>query len=153
VFGVARLVLSSETPALHGGELVVPRRLGRLSGRSLAGRLCPNAVLEDGRRIDDVAGGRFVVVNAADASPEQHAEVERRGGVLVSARPGTLLHRWLRRGHATAAIVRPDATVLRAGRNLSALCADLPHFTAHRRHVTAEVPQPRRAGIRIGGLP
>jgi len=133
--GVSRLVLSSETPALRGGELVVRPRLRR----SLAGRLCPNAVLEDGRRFDDVAGARFAVVTTAAASAEQSDGVAQRGGVLVPAPPGTELHRWLRRGHATAAIVRPDGTVLRAGRDLSALCAALPHFTPHHRHGTAPV--------------
>jgi 3-(3-hydroxy-phenyl)propionate hydroxylase len=135
--GVSRLVLSSETPALHDCELVVRPRLRRC----LAGRLCPNAVLEDGRRFDDVAGGRFAVVTTADAAPEHRAEVEERGGVLVPAAPGTPLHRWLRRAHATAAIVRPDGTVLRAGRNLSELRAALPNFT------------PRSGRIRTGGLP
>ena len=128
--GLSRIVLSSETPALHTGDLVERPRLRR----SLAGRLCPNAVLEDGRRFDDVASGRFAIVTTAAASPDQRAEVARRGAVLVPARPGTGLHRWLRRGRATAAIVRPDGTVLRAGRDLSALCADLPHFTPDRRH-------------------
>ena len=123
--GVSRLVLSSETPPLPRGELVIRPRLRR----SPAGRLCPNAVLDDGRRFDDVAGGRFAVVTTADASADQRTEVARRGGVLVPARPGTPLHRWLRRGQATSAIVRPDGTVLRAGRNLSELCAALPHFT------------------------
>jgi 3-(3-hydroxy-phenyl)propionate hydroxylase len=123
--GVARLVLSSETSPLRRGELVIRPRLRR----SPAGRLCPNAMLDDGRRFDDVAGGRFAVVTTTDVAPDQRAEVARRGGVLVPARPGTSLHRWLRRGRATAAIVRPDGTVLRAGRNLSALCAALPAST------------------------
>jgi 3-(3-hydroxy-phenyl)propionate hydroxylase len=135
--GVARLVLSSETPALHGGELVIRPRLGR----SLAGRLCPNVLLDDGRRFDDVAGGRFAVVTTTGASPDQRSEVARRGAVLVPARPGTPLHRWLRRGHATSAIVRPDGTVLRAGRDLSALCAGLPPFTPHRTPVTSGLGQ------------
>ena len=166
--GVSRLVLSSETPALHGSERVVRPRLRR----SLAGRLCPNAVLEDGRRFDDVAAGRFAVVTTAAASPDQRAEVARRGGLLVPARPGTDLQRWLRRGHATAAVVRPDGTVLRAGRNLAALCAALPQFTPNHRHGIADVAQasahpvsgervpaaaaeelPRRDRIRIGGTP
>ncbi len=140
--------------------------------RSLAGRLCPNAVLEDGRRFDEVAAGRFAVVTTAAASPDQRAEVARRGGLLVPARPGTDLQRWLRRGHATAAVVRPDGTVLRAGRNLAALCAALPQFTPNHRHGIADVAQasahpvsgervpaaaaeelPRRGRIRIGGTP
>jgi 3-(3-hydroxy-phenyl)propionate hydroxylase len=141
--GVSQLVLSSETPPLRRGELVIRPRLRR----SPAGRLCPNAVLDDGRRFDDVAAGRFAVVTTTDASPDQRSEVTLRGGVLVPARPGTPLHRWLRRGHATSAIVRPDGTVLRAGRDLSALCAGLPPFTPDHRHVTGD------HGSIVTGLP
>jgi 3-(3-hydroxy-phenyl)propionate hydroxylase len=122
--GVSAHILNSETPALHRCELVVRPRLGR----SLAGRLCPNAVLDDGRRFDDVAAGRFALVTSTDPSPEQRTAVQHRGGVLVLARSGTELGRWLREGGATAATVRPDGTVLRAGRDLSVLCADFPEF-------------------------
>jgi len=34
----------------------------------------------------------------------------------------------LRRGHATAAIIRPDRTVMGAGRDLWKLCAAMPGF-------------------------
>jgi 3-(3-hydroxy-phenyl)propionate hydroxylase len=47
--------------------------------------------------------------------------------ILDSRSPA--LHRWLRRGRATAAIVRPDGTVLLAGHHLSVLRAALPAFT------------------------
>ena len=120
--GVSRLVLSSETPALRDCELVVRPRLRR----SLAGRLCPNAVLEDGRRFDEVAGGRFAVVTSTALAATQRDGIERRGGHVITAQAGDQLHHWLRRGRARAAIVRPDGTVLRAGRNLPALCAALP---------------------------
>ena len=139
--GVSRLVLSSETPPLRHGELVTRPRLGRSIGRSQAGRLCPNAVLDDGRRFDDVVGGRFAVVTTTAPSPDQRAEVARRGAVLVWVHPGTRLHLWLRRGRATSAVVRPDGTVLRAGRDLSALCAGLPPFTPHHRLVTSGAGQ------------
>jgi 3-(3-hydroxy-phenyl)propionate hydroxylase len=52
--------------------------------------------------------------------------------VLLTAAPGTGLHRWLRAGRADAAIVRPDGAVLRAGRDLAGLCAALPAFGAAR---------------------
>jgi hypothetical protein len=42
--------------------------------------------------------------------------------VLV-ALPGSVLETWLRRGRTTAAIVRPDRTVMRAGHDVAALCA------------------------------
>jgi 3-(3-hydroxy-phenyl)propionate hydroxylase len=100
----------------------------RLS-RTLAGRQCPNAPLDDGRRFDDVTAGRFSLVTATDPTLAQRADVERRGCVVVPARPGTELGRWLHRGHARAAIVRPDGAVLLAGDELSVLCAGLPAFT------------------------
>ena len=54
--------------------------------------------------------------------------IEHRNAVLHYAEPGTALAEWLRRGRARAAIVRPDFTVLRAGEDLSELCASLPSF-------------------------
>lgn len=117
----SRLVLNSETPPLHRSALVLRPRL-RLT-RDLAGRLCPNAPLGDGRRFDDLAAGRFALVTTAPQAQDLRAELERRGGVLIVAAPGTHLHRWLRRGHATAALTRPDGTVLRATRDPSTLRA------------------------------
>jgi 3-(3-hydroxy-phenyl)propionate hydroxylase len=125
--GLREQVLDSQTPALHRSDLVVRRRLRP----SLAGKLCPNLVLPDGRRFDDVVAGRFAVVTSADPPAAQRGLVERRGGVLLVASPGTGLHRWLRNGHAHAAIVRPDRTVLRSGRDLAGLCAALPSFQAN----------------------
>jgi 3-(3-hydroxy-phenyl)propionate hydroxylase len=116
--GLKRQVLSSATPALHRSALVSRGRL--------AGTLCPNALLPDGRRYDEVAADRFAVVTAAEPAPARRTDIGSRGAVLLVAAPGTELHRWLRRGKARAAVVRPDGTVLRAGRDLAALCAALP---------------------------
>jgi 3-(3-hydroxy-phenyl)propionate hydroxylase len=117
-------ILNSETPPLKRTELVAGRRVGR----TLAGRLCPNVLLDDGRRFDHVAGGRFALVTTVEPSPAQQADLRRRGVVLISARPGSELHAWLRRGRATAAAVRPDGTVLRAGRHLHAVCDALADY-------------------------
>ncbi|MGH3737550.1 MAG: bifunctional 3-(3-hydroxy-phenyl)propionate/3-hydroxycinnamic acid hydroxylase, partial [Micromonosporaceae bacterium] len=106
--GLRERILSSETPALHRSDLVVRPRLRR----GLAGTLCPNAVLDDGRRYDQVAAGRFAVVTAVAPTAPERARIARRGAVLLLARSGTELHCWLRRGHAYAALVRPDGTVL-----------------------------------------
>jgi 3-(3-hydroxy-phenyl)propionate hydroxylase len=123
--GVSAFILRSETPALHRSDLIVrPRRPG-----GLAGTLCPNAILDDGRRFDDVTEGRFAVVTTETASPTQRAEIERRGQALITARPGTPLHRWLRNGRATTAVVRPDGVVLRAGRDFAVCvsCSGTPN--------------------------
>lgn len=116
--GLSARVLDSETPALRRSGLVRRPRFGR----SLAGRLCVNAVVHDGRRLDEVAAGRLAVVTAAVPSAADRAAVERRGAVLVVAPPDGELRRWLRAGRVTTAVVRPDGTVLSAGQDVSRLC-------------------------------
>jgi len=139
--GVARFILDSETPALRRSSLVVRPRLRPAQ----AGRLCPNAPLDGGRRFDDAAAGRFALVTAREPTPAEHAAIERRGAVCIVAHAGTDLHRWLRRGRVHAAVVRPDGTVLRTGHDLTELWAALPDAA----------PKPRRSptsndGIRPG---
>ncbi|MGI6872035.1 bifunctional 3-(3-hydroxy-phenyl)propionate/3-hydroxycinnamic acid hydroxylase [Amycolatopsis sp. 3B14] len=124
--GLRKRVLDTETPALRRSALVARPPLWH----PLAGRLCPNAPVDGDRRLDDVTAGRFTVISTAEPSPAQRADIEQRGAVLVVARPGTPLHRWLRRGFALAAVVRPDATVHSAGRDLAALCAAIPPYRA-----------------------
>jgi 3-(3-hydroxy-phenyl)propionate hydroxylase len=119
-----RQILDSETPALHRSDLVARPRLRR----TLAGRLCPNAVLDSSRRFDEVAGGRFAVIASIDPSAAQRAVISGRGAVLITARPHSELHHWLRKGRAHGAIVRPDGTVLSASRDVSGLCDLLPRF-------------------------
>jgi 3-(3-hydroxy-phenyl)propionate hydroxylase len=117
-------ILSSQTPALHRSELVLRKRLRP----GLAGSLCPNADLGDGRRLDDAAAGRFAVITtSARPSDALRAVVQRTGGIVLTVERDTELHRWLRGRRASAAVLRPDGTVLHAGRDLAAVCAVLPH--------------------------
>jgi 3-(3-hydroxy-phenyl)propionate hydroxylase len=120
--GVKRHILNAETPPLPRSDLVQRSRMRAL----LAGRLCPNTLLEDGRRLDDVVAGRFALVTLAEPDATHRTDVERRGAAVITAQPGTPLHQWLRRGHAQAAVVRPDGTVLRAGSDLAQLCGAMP---------------------------
>ncbi|MFJ3204055.1 bifunctional 3-(3-hydroxy-phenyl)propionate/3-hydroxycinnamic acid hydroxylase [Streptomyces sp. NPDC086989] len=120
--GLSNRILDSRTPALHRSALVDRGLLGL----GLAGRLCPNAPLPDGRRLDDPAAGRYALVTSAAVTPALRSEVHDRGGVLVTAPPGTALHRWLRRGHTAAALVRPDGTVQRTAPDPKTLCGLLP---------------------------
>ena len=115
--------------------------------RSLAGRLCPNALARRTAAASTTWPRAVRPGHTTMPSPAQQAEIERRGAVVVPAHPGSQLHRWLRRGHARAAVVRPDGTVLRAGRDLSALCAALPAFAADPGHVTSI---PRGSGVDAG---
>ena len=119
--GLRAKVLDSETPALRRSSLVERARRG-----ALAGRLCPNALLADGRRLDTTVGNRFAVVSAVPLTPSQREVLDGRGAVVVDAPAGTDLHDWLRTGRCTAALVRPDRTVMRAGRDLDSICAGAP---------------------------
>ena len=122
--GVREKIVDSATPALHSSALV-HRSRGR---RQLAGQLCPNPVVVDGKRFDEVVGARFAVVTSAPLTPSQQDEMARRGTAVVTAHPGTELALWLQAGRARAAVVRPDRTVMCAGRDLAEVCSAVPVF-------------------------
>jgi 3-(3-hydroxy-phenyl)propionate hydroxylase len=107
--GMRDKIVDSTTPALHRSDMV----LRPLRPRQLAGTLCPNPLLASGSRLDSTLGPGFALVT--DATPELAA--------------------WLHGGGATAAIVRPDGTVMRAGNDLDALSATLPRI----RQVSKEI--------------
>ena len=123
--GLRDKIVDSATPALRRSALVhrSPRQ------RKLAGKLCPNPVLADGRRLDEHLGTGFALISAVPVNAEQRARLQQRGATLHIAGAGTDLADWLRRGHAAAAVIRPDRTVMRAGRQVNELCDALPSFT------------------------
>ncbi|MET1058018.1 MAG: bifunctional 3-(3-hydroxy-phenyl)propionate/3-hydroxycinnamic acid hydroxylase [Nocardioides sp.] len=122
--GLRDRLFDSETPRLHTSALVEAR--GR--SKSLNGRLCPNALLADGTRYDDATRGGFVLVTSVPLSPQQRAALTERGAGVVEAKPGSGLQSWLASGKATAALVRPDHTVMRSGCNLASLVDSTPRF-------------------------
>ena len=122
--GIREKIVDSTTPALRSSELVL-RRPGR---RQLAGRLCPNPVLPDGRRLDAVVCDSFALIEDTALTPSHHAEASRRGAVVVTAHPGTDLAAWLHAGRARAAVVRPDRTVMCAGRDVAGVASKIPPF-------------------------
>ena len=124
--GLRDRIVDGETPPLTRSALVE----GRRRRKSLTGRLCPNALLADGTRYDDVTGGGFVLVTGVPLSPQQRALLAGRGTEVLEVQPGAPLHRWLADGKAAAALVRPDFTVLRAGRDVAELCEAAPKFLA-----------------------
>jgi 2-polyprenyl-6-methoxyphenol hydroxylase-like FAD-dependent oxidoreductase len=117
--GLRDKVVDSTTPALHSSALVSKSR----RPRRLAGTLCPNPLLPDGQRLDDVLGAGFALITTGGLGPADEASLRRRGIAVLVAQPDSALETWLRRGRATAAIVRPDRTVMRTGRDTAALCA------------------------------
>lgn len=126
------------TPRLRESALVHRSR----TPWHLAGTLCPNPVLTDGRRLDALLGNGFALVTTTRPLAFQCAALAEQGIVVHVAAPGGELERWLRRGHATAAVIRPDRTVMSAGRDGWSLCAAIPGFTlsarTHSTHPTIQ---------------
>ncbi|MDR3654843.1 MAG: bifunctional 3-(3-hydroxy-phenyl)propionate/3-hydroxycinnamic acid hydroxylase [Mycobacterium sp.] len=122
--GLAARVLDSRTPPLSSSALV--RRSTGL--KQLAGSLCPNAATATGERLDNIIGTGFAIITSVPPTAQQRNLIEQRSAVVHYAGPGTELAEWLNRSRAQAAIVRPDFTVMRAGRDLSQLCESLPTF-------------------------
>lgn len=122
--GIKEKIVDSTTPALHASALVQKSP----GWRGLAGRLCPNATLADGERFDEVVGGRFAVVTCAQLNSSQHDELTRRGAAVVTPQSGAELALWLRAGRARAAVVRPDRTVMCAGRDVDEIVRRVPVF-------------------------
>ena len=116
--GLRDKVVDSRTPALHPSALVSKSR-GR---HQLAGTLCPNPPLRDGQRLDSLLGGGFALITTEPVDAADAALLGLRGVVVLVADNGSELEKWLRRGRAAAAIVRPDRTVMCAGRDIPALC-------------------------------
>jgi len=111
--GMREKVLDSATPRLHPSPLVVRRRWRR----GLAGVLCPNALVDDDQRFDDVAAGRFALVSTlqlTDAEKDRAADLDV---VVLDLQSGQPLHVWLARHHTRTALVRPDGTVMMAARD------------------------------------
>ncbi|OJZ74622.1 3-(3-hydroxyphenyl)propionate hydroxylase [Mycobacterium paraffinicum] len=117
--GLREKVVDSRTPALHPSALVCTSR----RRRGLGGTLCPNAPFGQGRRLDDVLGTGFALISTARPSAADEAALLQRDVTVLVAEPGSALRAWLRGGRVIAALVRPDRTVARAGRDLPALCA------------------------------
>jgi 3-(3-hydroxy-phenyl)propionate hydroxylase len=122
--GLRTRVEHSTTPALRRSSLIIKSRCPR----ELAGSLCPNPVLGGGIRLDGILGGGFALITTRPLDPEQSEQLCRRGAKVITAEPGTELAQWLRSGRATAAIIRPDRTVLQTSRRLAPLCAAVPRF-------------------------
>jgi 3-(3-hydroxy-phenyl)propionate hydroxylase len=134
--GLHARLLDGQTPPLRRSELVDRGGLRK----SLNGRMCPNAVVAGDIRYDDATGGGFVLVTSAPLSPQQQTLLAGRGTEVLEAAPASPLHTWLTDGNATAALVRPDFTVLRAGRDVPALCEAAPKFLVARRTLPALPP-------------
>ena len=111
-------------PGLRSSGLVIKSR----TPGGLAGTLCPNPVLQDGLRFDEVVGNRFALITSSPLSDAQRNELSSRGAAVVLAVPGSDLDGWLRKGRASAAIVRPDRAVMQAGRSVEAICRAMPVF-------------------------
>jgi 3-(3-hydroxy-phenyl)propionate hydroxylase len=139
---VRRQVTDSTTPPLSvtiGGE--------RSRRDRLAGHLCPNPLIGS-RRLDDVLGTGWGLVTTKPPAPSAAPDLAARDCLVVRAAPTSDLATWLDTGRATAALVRPDRTVLASGHDVPALCALLTTLVAPR---TLEASSPPRAASRGHG--
>ncbi|GLP78200.1 3-(3-hydroxyphenyl)propionate hydroxylase [Mycobacterium antarcticum] len=123
--GLSAKLLDSETPPLCRTALV---DRSRATPWGLAGRLCPNPAVSVDTRLDAELGDGFAIVTSTVPSPAERALIARRGAVLHVTAPEAELAQWLRGGRATAALLRPDRTVMLAGRRVGTLCDALPEF-------------------------
>jgi 3-(3-hydroxy-phenyl)propionate hydroxylase len=128
--GLSAKVLDSRTPALRASAFIHKSH----TPRQLAGTLCPNPLVDGRARLDATLGDGFALVTTIAPTPVEHVLAEQRGATVYLAAPGSELAQWLGRGRAAAAIVRPDRTVMCAGRTLDKLCDLLPQA---RRSMTA----------------
>ncbi|OBK27637.1 3-(3-hydroxyphenyl)propionate hydroxylase [Mycobacterium asiaticum] len=116
--GLRNRILDSTTPSLCRSVLVEKSR----SHRGLAGTLCPNPLLLRGDRLDDVAGAGFALITRGALSATDEAMLRAREVVTVVAEADGELDMWLRRSEVAAALIRPDRTVMRADRDVTAVC-------------------------------
>ncbi|WP_319435950.1 bifunctional 3-(3-hydroxy-phenyl)propionate/3-hydroxycinnamic acid hydroxylase [Mycobacterium sp. RTGN5] len=134
--GLRERVIDSRTPPLHRSALV---HRARLPGR-LGGTLCPNAIDSTGRRLDDLLGNSFAIVTTRTPSAADVQAAERCGAAVHVAPPDSQLGDWLCGGRAGAAIIRPDRTVLRVGRDAGKLARLLSRYLV-------AVDENQRAGV------
>lgn len=108
--GIRKRVMDSETKPLTANRWV-----RRRVGDRLAGTLCPNA-RADGSRIDDLTRNGPTLVAVRPVARELASLTEETGGTVVEVGSEHELGRWLGEAGCTAALVRPDWTVLAAAR-------------------------------------
>lgn len=117
--GLRRKIVDSTTPGLRRSALVQKSR----PVRQLAGMLSPNPLLSNGRRLDDVVGNRFALITRIPLEAATESRLRGRNVEIILAEAGGQLDEWLRQGRATAALLRPDRTVMRAGRDVTLVAA------------------------------
>jgi 3-(3-hydroxy-phenyl)propionate hydroxylase len=145
--GVSTKVLDGETPALRRSALVHRS----YAPWQLAGRLCPNPIVTAGKRLDAELGPGFAIVTTAAPDHAQTAALEAHGAVLHVAAANSELGRWLRRGRATAALIRPDRTVMRTSATLDALCKHLAAVSGPETSLSPWNLTPTRSSARYRG--
>jgi 3-(3-hydroxy-phenyl)propionate hydroxylase len=126
--GMRTKIVDSRTPPLHRSAFV---QSGHLPAR-LAGALCPNPALPDGRRLDSVLGNGFAIITSVSPTAAQRATLDQRSVAVHIVSPTSELGEWLRSGHAVAAILRPDRAVMCAARDLQKLCERVPSLRCDR---------------------
>lgn len=130
---VANRLTDSATPPLsrsyyvRGGARRLPAALRGATGTAAAlpGTLAPNTpAYPDGGRLDGRPPG-FVLISRVEPTAEHRFEISRRGATVLVDTAGGLAD-WLAAHHAVAAVVRPDGTVMAAGRSVREIYTQIP---------------------------
>lgn len=117
LLGLGHILTDSATPRLQPSALIEQTR----RKAELSGRLCPNALLADGRRFDEVGPG-FILVTLDALDAADRIAAEDREVTVLPVDAGSTLGRWLGRGRVRAALIRPDGTVFACGDDRRRLC-------------------------------
>ncbi|MDT5139982.1 MAG: 3-(3-hydroxy-phenyl)propionate hydroxylase [Mycobacterium sp.] len=137
--GLRDKVVDSTTPALRRSALVHRSRWPH----QLAGTLCPNPLLPSGQRLDEVANRSYALITRVPLPAYGESMLRSHNVSLFHAAPDSELDNWLRRARTAAALVRPDGTVMRAGRDVTALCRWYFDRLPPRPRAAATLPTPQ----------
>ncbi|MBL7501963.1 bifunctional 3-(3-hydroxy-phenyl)propionate/3-hydroxycinnamic acid hydroxylase [Frankia sp. CNm7] len=117
--GLRTHILDSTTPRLRRSSLVNRHVRGHL-----AGMLCPNLPLGDGRHVDDLPP-TFLLLTTRPLTMAERQALDACGVRHLVVLPSGNLGTWLRRGRSAAALLRPDRTIMIAGTDVSRICTDI----------------------------
>jgi 3-(3-hydroxy-phenyl)propionate hydroxylase len=100
-------------------------------------------LLPSGQRLDEVANRSYALITRVPLPAYGESMLRSHNVSLFHAAPDSELDNWLRRARTAAALVRPDGTVMRAGRDVTALCRWYFDRLPPRPRAAATLPTPQ----------
>ena len=99
---------------------------GAHDGGTVAGRIAPQPVLDDGTRLDDRIGYRFAVIAAPAVLAQARLASDRRLAIVAASEPA--LRAWLDTLGVGAVLLRPDRHIAGTSRDAEGLHALLRRY-------------------------